>query len=680
VAAAVLAAWPSSSAASSLSFVGCPSASGFECTSLPVPLDRAAALAGTISLSVERRLAALGPSRDAVVALAGGPGQAALPLGEFIAQAIAPALGSRDLLIFDQRGTGSSGPLGCAALESFSTQPASELFERCAQQLGSARGGFTTQESVEDIEALRIAGGYEKLVLYGTSYGTKVALEYAERYPQYVEALVLDSVVPSDGPEPFAIPSLEAIPGMLEELCANNACAGITTNPVADIASLAAQLSKRALSGSVYDGAGRRHASTLNELGLLGILEAGDLNPALRALLPAAVHSALAHDPDPLLRLHLLSEGLIPNVPIEEGPSSEASSEIDEALFVTTSCEEEPFPWQRAAPAATRLAEALGFLHAQPAGDFYPFDAVTSYANSLVPACAGWPDASAPPPPPSALPNVPTLILSGEQDLRTPTADARAVAAQIPDAQLLLVPYTGHSVLGSDLSDCSALAVKAFFAGGAGGSQIQPCAATNDPFAPTPVTPTKLAHVQPPAGFAGKPGRTLVAVLDTLVDLNRQLIAATLQADAELPSGSSFGGLHGGYAKLTRTTATLKDFSLVAGVRLTATFPVRNGELQTSDIHVSGSEGSPGIVRFGGSSERVTGTLAGRRFDVSLAKVKLSRVSTSSTAPSASAATGAGEWPSAAAVDELLQRRQPQATRSRRTGSGLRPALLSWLP
>ena len=433
-------------------------------------------------------------------------------------------------------------------------------------------------------------------------------------------------------------------PACSRELCAAEACAGITSNPVGDVASLAAQLRKRALSGSVYDGSGKRHASTLDEGGLLDILEAGDLNPALRALLPAAVHSALHNDPDPLLRLHLLSEGLIPNVPIES-TTGEASQEIDETLFAATSCEESPFPWQRAAPAATRLTEAVNYIHAQPASDFYPFDAATAYANSLVPACAGWPDASPAPPAASPLPNVPTLILSGEQDLRTPTANARRVAAMIPDAQLLVVPFTGHSVLGSDLSDCSALAVKAFFTA----SAVQPCAAAVDQFAPTPVTPTKLAAVQPPAGLSGKPGRTLVAVLDTLVDFNRQLIAATLQADAELPNGSSFGGLHGGYAKLTSSEATLKDFSFVPGVSLTATFTVRDGKLQTADIRVSGTEASPGTVRVGGASTRVTGTLAGERFDVSIDKVKLARV-------------GDGEWPSVAAIDKLLGHREPHTT------------------
>jgi pimeloyl-ACP methyl ester carboxylesterase len=661
LAALLLASWPATSAASSsLSFVTCPDSATFSCASLSVPLDRAGAAPGTISLSVERKLAGASPSRDAVVALAGGPGQAALPLAEFIDQAIAPALGSRDLLVFDQRGTGSSDPLSCSAFETFSSEPASELFGQCASQLGPARGAFTTQESVQDIEALRQAGGYQKLVLYGTSYGTKVALEYAERYPQNVEALVLDSVVPTDGPEPFAIPTFEAIAGVLDELCANGACSGITANPLANIATLAAQLGKRALSGSVYDGSGRRHASTLNEQGLLDILEAGDLNPALRALLPAAVQSALRHEPDPLLRLRALSEGLIPSVP-KEGSVGEASQEIDETLFVATSCEETPFPWQRDAAQSTRLAEALDYLHAQPAGDFYPFGAVTAYANSLVPDCAGWPDASPSPPAASPMPNVPTLILSGEQDLRTPTADARQVAALIPDAQLLVVPFTGHSVLGSDLSDCSSQAVTAFFAGGVGGGQIQPCAPAGNPFAPTPLTPTKLSDIHPPAQLGGKPGRTLVAVLDTLVDLNRQVIAATLQAEQELPSGSSFGGLHGGYAKLTGSAATLKNFAFVPGVQLTATFPVRDGQLQATNIRISGTQAASGTVRFGGASENVTGTLGGRRFDISLAKVKLSR-----------AGAGGGEWPSRSVVLELLARHGDRALDGR--------TLWSWLP
>jgi pimeloyl-ACP methyl ester carboxylesterase len=616
--------------ASALTFVPCAgsSAAGFSCTTVPVPLTRTGLASGTISLSVERKQAGAVQSKTAVLALAGGPGQAALPLGEFIAKALAPALSTRDLLVFDQRGTGTSDPLSCGALSSFSGS-ASQAFERCALEIGPARGGYTTQESVEDIEAIRQAAGYEKLVLYGTSYGTKVAEEYAERYPEYVESLVLDSVVLPNGPEPFSIPTFQAIGSVLGELCSNNACAGITTNPLADIAALTAQLRKHPLSGSVYDGSGHRHNATLDESGLLGILEAGDLNPALRALLPAAVRSALNNYPDPLLRLEALAEGLIPNVP--GGHAVEESEQIDETLFVTTTCEEMPFPWQRSAPAATRLAEATGALNALPSTDFYPFDAATALSNSLISACDGWPDASAASVEPGVLPNVPTLILSGAQDLRTPTSNARQVAALIPGAQLLIVPYTGHSVIGSDFGDCASLAVSAFF----GGTPVQPCAPSANPFAPTPLTPTKLAYVHPVPGLNGKPSLTLTAVLDTIVDLNRQVVGATLQADAQLPSGSSFGGLRGGYAKLSPTKLQLTRFTFIPGVELSGTFPVSKGQLQTATLRITGSSASGGTVRVG-SGQQVTGTLGGRRFNVNVAKVKLSRTG-----------TGYAEWPPA---------------------------------
>jgi pimeloyl-ACP methyl ester carboxylesterase len=614
--------------AGALTFAPCSSSATFECTTVPVPLDRGGGLPGEIALSLERKPASLPSSQSAVVALAGGPGQAALPLGEFIAKALAPALATRDLLVFDQRGTGSSDPLSCPALGSSEASSVSQLLEQCALQIGPARGAFTTSESIQDIEAIRQAGGYQKLVLYGTSYGTKVALAYAARYPQHVEALVLDSVVPPEGPEPLAVPTFQAIAPVLGELCADRACAGITSNPMSDLARLAARLRRRALRGSVYDGRGHRHAATLDEQGLLDILEAGDLNPALRALLPAAARSALAlHDPSPLLRLHLLSEGLIPTLPGHH--RVESAEGIDEALFVATSCEELPFPWQRTAAAPTRLAEANAYLRGLPGSDFYPFDAPTALENSLIPDCAGWPDASSPPTPLGPLPSVPTLILSGAQDLRTPTAGAQRVAAQVAGAQLEVVPYTGHSVLGSDFSGCAERAVATFFAGAA----VQPCGAVHNVFAPTPVTPTKLAYVHAPSGLGGRPGRTLTAVLDTIVDLDRQVISATLQANEALPSGSSFGGLRGGYAQLSSSAVALHRLSFVAGVTLSGTFPIHDGVLGAVTVRVSGSAAAAGTVEIG-SGRRVSGTLGSRHFDLSLATVKLSR-----------AGEAGAEWP-----------------------------------
>jgi pimeloyl-ACP methyl ester carboxylesterase len=635
---ALLAATAAAPAGAALTFAPCSSVAGFSCASLPVPLDRSGKAPGTIVLPIERKSAGTIQTQSAVIALAGGPGQAADPLGEQLASAIAPALTSHDLLVFDQRGTGHASPLNCpifndeAALAKATESTLGSLIELCALQIGQARGAFTTQESVEDIESIRHTAGYKKLVLYGTSYGTKVALEYAERYPQHVEALVLDSVVPSSGPEAFGIDRLQAITPVLSELCADRACAGITTSPVGDLAKLLAGLRKHRLSGSAYDGAGRRHAVSMGELDVLDILQAGDLNPALRALFPAAVHSALKGDPDPLLRLNLIAEGLVPSVPTKPERERVGNEEENNALFIATSCEETLFPWQRAATSQTKLAEAINALHGLPASDFYPFDTTTALQSSLVPVCDSWPDAAAAPPAASPLPNVPTLILSGEQDLRTPTSGAKAVAAMIPDAQVLTVPYTGHSVLGSDFSGCAQTAVGAFFTG----TPVQPCTTTSNIFAPTPVAPRKLAYLRSPPGLAGKPGRTLTAVLDAIVDLDRQVVAATLQAEQELPSGSSFGGLRGGYAKLTSSQATLRDFSFVKGVKLSGTFPVKNHELQPATIRISGASAAPGSVRLS-SDKRVTGVLGGRRFNVSLTKVKLSRTG-----------AGEGEWPARA--------------------------------
>ncbi len=373
---------------------------------------------------------------------------------------------------------------------------------------------------------------------------------------------------------------------------------------------------------------------TEREPGLLGILQAGDLNPALRALLPAAVVSALRHDPDPLLRLDLLSEGLIPNVPGKR--PVESSESIDETLFVDTLLRGEALPVAAlGAGAPARLSEAPR-LAARPAERrLLP---VRTQAPRWAPVSCRSARAGPTPPPPRPRPVVPPAerahasILSGAQDLRTPDPAERPRRRGEPDSRARscsIVPFTGHSVLGSDFSGCAERAVGAFFAG----TPVQPCGPTPNIFSPTPVTPTKLAYIHPPSVLSGKAGQTLTAVLDTILDLNRQVIGATLQANTELPVGSSFGGLRGGYARLESSKVVLHQFAFVPGVRLSGAFPVKEGQLQTATIRISGSAAAPGTVRIG-TSKTVSGTLGGRRFVVSVAKVKLAR-----------AGGGGGEWP-----------------------------------
>jgi pimeloyl-ACP methyl ester carboxylesterase len=593
--------------AQALSFSPCPHAHGFSCATLSVPALRSEPQLGSIALRIERKLSGSAPSKDAVLGLAGGPGQSALPLAGYFATAMAPALQGRDLIVFDQRGTGESSPLSCPALQAPETTLGT-LVEKCAQQIGPTRAGYATSESVADIDAIRQALGYEKLVLYGTSYGTKVALQYAQTYPSTVQSLVLDSVVQPAGIEPLDLPTMKAIASVMSELCSQRACAGITANPLGDLAQLAARLRAMPLKGQVFDGSGKRHSASMREEQLLEVLMAGDLNPALRAMTPAAVRSALQGDPAPLLRLDLLSEGLVPSLPRKPQPPG-ATQEIDNALLIDTTCEDTPYPWRRSSSPSQRLTEASAALNAVPSSAFYPFDAATAAGAGLMPGCARWPYSTPEPTPAGALPDVPTLILSGAQDLRTPSSGARRLAAMIPGAQLLVVPYTGHSVLGSDFSGCAQIAVEAFFEG----AQVLPCGPIPDLFSPTPVIPVSLQRLAPVAGLPVKAGRTLRAVVDTMIDLDRQVIGATLQDEQTLPSGSSFGGLRGGYAQITSRSVRLHRFSFVPGVDLEGVLPARRGQLGAATVQIGGSAGAHGSVRIGAGGE-VSGRLEGHSF------------------------------------------------------------------
>ena len=115
LAAAVTALVLAPGAQAAIAYAPCDPA-GFQCGQLAVPLDRTGAVPGTVTLNVKRVVAASNPTGTAVVALAGGPGQAAIPVATDFASILGPSLATRDLLVYDQRGTGSSGRLTCSGL------------------------------------------------------------------------------------------------------------------------------------------------------------------------------------------------------------------------------------------------------------------------------------------------------------------------------------------------------------------------------------------------------------------------------------------------------------------------------------------------------------------------------------------------------------------------------------
>ena len=156
----------------------------FGCARVSVPLDRSGVTPAGVSLFVKRIRAQQRPRKGALFVLAGGPGQSATEAFEGDGLGVlAPAFRHRDLIVFDQRGTGRSGLLRCRALERSNLFDAGRAAGQCAGRLGARRFHYTSRDSVEDIEALRVALGLDKIALYGTSYGVKVALGYALTYP-----------------------------------------------------------------------------------------------------------------------------------------------------------------------------------------------------------------------------------------------------------------------------------------------------------------------------------------------------------------------------------------------------------------------------------------------------------------------------------------------------------------
>jgi pimeloyl-ACP methyl ester carboxylesterase len=577
---------------------------GFECTRVSVPLDRSGAQPGRVSLFVKRVRARERPRRGALVMLAGGPGQSATDaFGGEALSILHPAYRHRDLVVFDQRGTGRSGVLRCRALERANLLDAGEAAGRCAVQLGPRRAFYTSRDSAEDIEAIRLALGYERLALFGTSYGTKVVLGYALAHPANVERLVLDSVVEAEGPSPLYLDTLEAVPRALRVLC-GRACRAFTSDPVTDVERLVGRLARAPLHGRfVGPGGGPRRARLTRE-DLFVVLLGGDLNPVVRAGFPGAVRAALDGDAAPLLRLRERAYA------VDGAPPP--PSVLSAALYAATTCEETPFPWARTAPPnpAMRRAAAAAAAATLPDSAFFPFDRATVVDNDLVDLCGRWPAAPAVPAfAPGPLPNVPVLLVEGEDDLRTPVENARRVAAGFPAARLVVAPATGHSALGGDRSGCTTVAFARFMQGRPFRTR---CPRVRRDFPPSPPPPTGIGDVPRAPGVEGARGRVVTAIGLTLHDLAFDAIAGTpLEAGSrDIAHG---GGLRAGSYRLdSRGNLSLRRLAFVPGVRLNGrirTF-IRT-ERQRGRIRVQPGPGVPGGV-LTLRARRIRGRLGGR--------------------------------------------------------------------
>ena len=566
-----------------------------------MPLDRSGRVPGRVSLFVERLRARRRPRIGATFVLAGGPGQSASDSfqGDALGE-LAPTFRNRDLIVFDQRGTGKSGLLRCRGLEKANLLRAGVQATDCAAKLGLARAFYTTSDSVDDIEAIRRRLGIPKIALYGTSYGTKVALAYALRYPGNVERLLLDSVVEAGGPDPLYLDTFAAMPRVLRALC-RTGCRHITRDPVADVAQLTQRLAAGRAPGQLVDARGRRRLTKFGREDLFIVLVGGDFDPALRAAFPGAVRSGLAGDFAPLVRLKRRA------LQIDAKPPPPRS--LSPALYAAATCEETAFAWDRRASPLQRLRQTQAQAGTVPDSAFAPFDRATALDNDLLSLCLHWPQSpEAPALGTGPLPDVPVLLLEGEEDLRTPVENARRTAAGFPHARLLVAPDTGHSVLGSDLSGCTARAFARFFLGG---RLPVRCARRRALFPPLPIAPTSLRRVEPEGRLRGLRGRTVTALALTLSDVADDTLSSTIvdEGASDLAHG---GGLRGGSYRVNGdNTAILRRMEYVPGVRISGRLRSFGERRQRGRLRIAGRGVPGGVLLVRGN--RVRGRLGGRR-------------------------------------------------------------------
>ena len=585
-------------------------AAGLQCARLQVPFDRSDPALGSIALAVQR-VPANAPRSGVIVLLAGGPGQPALPAFEAALAPLArePALRGFELVAFDQRGTGQSEELQCPeADESLTGGPALYL-GACGAALGPTRAFYTSQESVEDLESLRQALGGAPLSLFAVSYGGRVAGMYAREHPQGVARMVLDSPTPVTGPDPLQSARLRALPRVLDEgICGAGACRSFSTDVFSNLTRLVARLHRGPLRTKIYDARGSLQWASVTEAGVLRLLSALDIAKAARELTPAAIVAAAHGDAAPLARL---TSGLggespgshvalvtAPTTSLPPGPLGAESlkpqapvsdSIVSLPLFAATYCDESELPWSPDSPPGARTGILRSWLAMQPALAFAPFATATVVAGSALQLCIDWPATPPAPRSPTGSSSVPTLLLSGDDDLRTPYEQTLSVAAGYGDGQLLRVPDVGHSTVTTDLTGCARGAMLEFLTAGQAPAS---CPGSSEPQA-LPLPPSSLGRLPAAASGSRVAGQVVAVAAMTIEDLFGQ-------------TSISGGGLRGGNWARTLNGFVLHSMIDVPGVALSGA------------IHASG--GLSSLPAIGGELTvrgRLTGTLTLHGFALS---------------------------------------------------------------
>jgi pimeloyl-ACP methyl ester carboxylesterase len=386
-----------------------------QCGKLKVLEDRSAVSGRQIELNIAIIPAvSRSPAPDPLFFLAGGPGEAATQSYVSIASAFYSILSKRDIVLVDQRGTGGSHPLECTNLEESVDE--NVILSTCLTQLDADPRLYTTSIAMQDLDEVRDALGYEKINIYGASYGTRAALVYLRMYPEHVRTVILDGAAPPNwtlGPS-VAGDAQRALNLLFDRCKSDPACQSAFPNLSTEFDALLQELTSQPVEVELDDPIdGEPTSVTLDYNSFSSTIHTMSYTPETAALIPLAIHTAYSRKDFRSIAAQTLSTSHL------------LSSSISFGMRLSVIC-----------------AEDIPFLGSTTASDGYMKEIFTESFTQL---CQVWPKGDIPTdfrdPVRS---DAPVLILSGEADPVTPPANGDLAVKTLSSSLQLVIPGMGH--------------------------------------------------------------------------------------------------------------------------------------------------------------------------------------------------------------------------------------------
>ncbi len=431
------------------------------CGTVKVPLHRSEPQGAKIKVKfrVFPRTDRSRPELEPIVAAEGGPGYGSIGSADSYRFMLAPLLGQRDLIVMDNRGTGTSGAINCPRLQLGKGDYVREV-GRCGRRLGKAADAYGTGAAADDLADVLDLLEVPVVNIYGDSYGTYFAQAFAVRHLARVRSVVLDAAFAVTGFDPWEREQIEQIRFAWRAVCERSgACTG---DPVAYLGELAQKLEANPLVGEARDADGTVRQVRVDGLLIEQMAGDGSFYYSIYRDLLSAGRAWEQGDPKPLLRLGAEAVAAYE-------PSADPTG-YSEGAYSAVACHDYPNLWDKQASFKERR-EQLAAARAQLAPDtFAPFPVdlwlKSTVEYQLVYGCLRWPaprfeDPAVPAG--ATFPDMPVLVLDGDLDSVTPLGDSEAAAELFPNSELVVVRNVGHVTALSDFDRCGSVLVRRFF-------------------------------------------------------------------------------------------------------------------------------------------------------------------------------------------------------------------------